>query len=71
MCEGLWAPGGKWVSADFQRGFTKRDGDGNGDGDGHGLLSPCLTVGVSLAAADGGLRIPLGVSSTYSQLTPV
>lgn len=59
------------MSADFQRGFTKRDGDGNGDGDGHGLLSPCLTVGVSLAAADGGLRIPLGVSSTYSQLTPV
>ena len=47
------------------------DGDGDGDGDGHGLLSPCLTVGVSLAAADGGLRIPLGVSSTYSQLTPV
>lgn len=47
------------------------DRDGDGDGDGHGLLSPCLTVGVSLAAADGGLRIPLGVSSTYSQLTPV
>lgn len=39
--------------------------------EGDGLLSPWLTVGVSLAAASGGLRIPLGLSSTYSQLTSV
>lgn len=64
-----WEMGECRFSAWLHKKGWDRDGDGNGDG--HGLLSPCLTVGVSLAAANGGLRIPLGVSSTYSQLTPV
>lgn len=66
-----WEMGECRFSAWLHKKGWDGDGNGNGDRDGHGLLSPCLTVGVSLAAADGGLRIPLGVSSTYSQLTPV